>query len=151
MTLVSKVVSDSGLAVPDCCPLHGYASLPEILSELGEALRPHVASGRRIESVAAAFVLWAAEHMRPRFSRGPMTWAFVLNAVGFREDQGLGRDLAERGLAWWGVLRWYSPDSADALRSIGRRVTHAALRSFCADNLIVGVERGIRLRVWLTD
>ena len=31
-----------------------------------------------------------------------MTWAFVLNAVGLREDQGLGRDLAERGLAWWG-------------------------------------------------
>ena len=115
VTLVSKVVSDSGLAVPDCYPLHGYASLPETFSELGEALRSHVASGRRIERVAAAFGLWAAEHMRPRFSRSPMTWAFVLNAVGLREDQGLGRELAERGLAWWG-------------REI--RVSHAGTRRF---------------------
>ena len=102
MQLLQKILSDSGLPAPDGRPLHDYSCSPETFAELGEALQSRGAAGRGIETAAAAFVFWAAEHIRARFPGGPLTWVFVFNGLGLPDNQQLGRELAEQGLGWWG-------------------------------------------------
>jgi len=102
MFIVSRIVSDAGLLHPDGRPLHLYRPTTEIFDELEKALCSHVARGRDIMTLASAFVFWAAEHIRARFRGGPLTWTFVLEPIGLPpDDQGLGRELAGKGLSWW--------------------------------------------------
>ena len=49
----------------------------------------------------AAFVLWAAEHIRSKFPGGQLTWAFVFDGLGLREDRDQAVPLVEEGLRWW--------------------------------------------------
>ena len=89
------------MADPDGRPLHAYDCSPENLAELEEILRSRITAEWEIELVAAGFVFWAAEHIRAKFSGGPLTWEFVFSAIGWPEDQGLGRGFTAYGLAWW--------------------------------------------------
>ncbi len=102
MQLLQKVLSDTGLPAPDRRPLHDYSCSPETFAELEKALCSRIVAGRGIETAAAGFVFWAAEHIRARFSGGPLTWVFVLNGLGLPDNQQLGKELVERGLGWWG-------------------------------------------------
>ena len=102
MQLLQEILSDTGLPTPDGRPLHDYSCSPETFAELGEALQSRGAAGRGIETAAAAFVFWAAEHIRARFPGGPLTWVFVFNGLGLPDNQQLGRELADQGLGWWG-------------------------------------------------
>ena len=103
MKLLSRIISDTELARPDGRPLYRYRLSPETFAALEEALRLEVVSGRTTDLSAPAFVLWAAEHIRARFSGGALSWEFVLDALGLPyDDQVLGRELASRGLSWWG-------------------------------------------------
>ncbi len=102
MGILSRVISETELTCPDGRPLYRYPLSPETFSELELELRSQVASGRDIELSAPGFVLWAAEHIRSRFTGGSLSWAFVLDPLGLpSEDQQFGRDLAEQGLRWW--------------------------------------------------
>ena len=102
MNILSRIVSGAELKRPDGRPLYRYPLSPETFSELEEALRLQVASGREIEPLAPGFVLWAAEHIRSRFTGGSLSWAFVLDPLGLpSDDQDLVRELAKRGLSWW--------------------------------------------------
>ena len=103
MNILSRIVSETELKRPDGRPLYRYPLSPEIFSEVEEALRLQVATGRGIELSAPGFVLWAAEHIRSRFTGGSLSWAFVLDPLGLpSDDQDLVRELAKRGLSWWG-------------------------------------------------
>ena len=115
MESVSKIISDTGLTVPDGRAFHRYACSPDVFSELEESLRSLIASGRTIDTEAAGFVFWAAEHIRARFRGGPLTWAFVFDALGLPDDQAFGRDLVDQGFEWWG-------------RQV--RLSHASIRMF---------------------
>lgn len=99
---VSKIISRCGLTEPDNRSLHAYDCSPEDFAELAEVLRFDVTSDRVSGRVATGFVFWAAEHIRANFSGGPLTWEFVFSAIGWPEDQELGRELTARGLEWWG-------------------------------------------------
>ncbi len=101
MEAVSKIINQCGLTEPDGRPLHAYDCSPENFAELAEALRSNVGAGSGRDFVAAGFVFWAAEHIRAKFSGGPLTWEFVFSAIDCPEDQGFGRQLTEKGLAWW--------------------------------------------------
>jgi hypothetical protein len=61
-----------------------------------------VASKNVIDSTAARFVLWAAEHIRARFDGGQLTWKFIFQGLGLPEDRNFAVQLVERGLRWWG-------------------------------------------------
>ena len=100
MNLPSKIITNTGLMNPDGRPLHDYHCSTKTFEELEEALRSIVLSGRT-ETIASAFVFWAAERIRAQFPGGQLTWTFVFNGLGLTEDQQLGRELAERGLVWW--------------------------------------------------
>ena len=115
MESVSKIISDTGLTVPDGRAFHRYACSPDVFSELEESLRSLIASGQTIDTEAAGFVFWAAEHIRARFRGGPLTWAFVFDALGLPDDQAFGRDLVDQGFEWWG-------------RQV--RLSHASIRMF---------------------
>lgn len=92
----------SGLTRPDGRPLYRYPLSPETFSELELELQSQVASSKEIRFSAPGFVLWAAEHIRSRFTGGALSWAFVLDSLGLpSEDQQFARDLAEQGLRWW--------------------------------------------------
>ena len=102
MNILSRIVSETELKRPDGRPLYRYPLPPETFSELEEALRLQVASGRGIELSAPGFVLWAAEHIRSRFTGGSLSWAFVLDPLGLpSDDQDPVREIAKRGLSWW--------------------------------------------------
>ena len=89
-----RVVSDTALARPDGRPLYRYPLSPDTFSDLQEELRLEVASGRTTDLSAPAFVLWAAEHIRARFSGGALSWQFVLGPLGLPyDDQVLGESL----------------------------------------------------------
>ena len=103
MSSLSRIVGDASLSRPDGRPLYRYPLSTGTFTELQETLRSGIVSSRSAGTVAAAFVLWAAEHIRARFGGGRLTWAFVLEPLGiWTQDHQLGRDLTERGLAWWG-------------------------------------------------
>ena len=102
MESVSKIISGTGLTAPDGRPFHRYACSSEVFAELEESLQSLSVFGRTSDTGAAGFVFWAAEHIRARFRGGPLTWAFVFDALGLPDDQTFGRDLVEQGFAWWG-------------------------------------------------
>ena len=79
MNILSRIVSETELKRPDGRPLYRYPLSPDTFAELEEALRLQVVSGRGIELSAPGFVLWAAEHIRSRFTGGSLSWAFVLD------------------------------------------------------------------------
>ena len=106
MNFVSKVVSDAGLSRPDGRPLYGYIFSMETFTELEKMLQSRFDAGRT-NTLPASFVLWAAEHIRLRFHGGPLSWAFIFDHLGLpsnelSDNQSLGRELAGRGLSWWG-------------------------------------------------
>ena len=115
MEAVSRIISRYGLKDPDGRPLYVYDCSPDRFVELEEALRSRSDAGRRIDSVAAGFVFWAAEHIRANFSGGSLTWDFVFSAIGWPEDQDLARELTAQGLEWW---------------HRETRVSHAGIRMF---------------------
>ena len=102
MSSLSNILADASQSARDGRPLYRYPLNDISFGGLEEGLRSGNVWARRTESFAAAFVLWAAEHIRARYTGGGLTWAFVLKPVGLgTDDHQLGRDLTERGLAWW--------------------------------------------------
>ena len=96
-----KVLAEAGLEAPDGRPLHGYPLSAGQLAELEGTLRSRLAPGSGQVPMPAAFVLWAAEHIRSKFPGGQLTWEFVLKGLGLREDRDQAVDLVENGLRWW--------------------------------------------------
>ena len=96
-----KVIAEAGLEAPDGRPLHGYPLSVGLIAELEGALRSRLAPGSRQVPMPAAFVLWAAEHIRSKFPGGQLTWAFVFDGLGLRTDRDLAVNLVEGGLRWW--------------------------------------------------
>ncbi len=102
MNVLSRIVSGVNLKHPDGRPLFRYPLPPEVFSELEISLRSQVALGRKIELLAPAFVLWAAEHIRSRFTGGSLSWTFVLDPLNLpSDDQNLVREITKQGLSWW--------------------------------------------------
>ena len=100
---ISRVLSDAGLRVPDGRPFYQYHVSEESFSELERLLRERLVWHNIHQRMSAAFVLWAAEHIRSRYPGGGLTWDFVLEAINLTSaDQDLGRELTETGLSWWG-------------------------------------------------
>lgn len=102
MPLLKRILSEIGIEAPDGRPLHALPISAEEHAEIGQLLRFRMASGQVIESTAARFVLWAAEHIRARFDGGQLTWEFVFQGLGLRADRNFAVQLVERGLRWWG-------------------------------------------------
>jgi len=99
--LLQCIVSNAGLATPDGRPLHQYSASPPHITELERVLRVRLAPGIGHVPMAAAFVFWAAEHVRERFPGGQLTWAFIFGGLGLPEDRNLGVQLVTDGLPWW--------------------------------------------------
>ena len=101
MSLFQQILSATGIQRPDGRPLYALPISPEIHSEIGQKLRARLASGHVTDSTAAGFVLWAAEHIRARFKGGQLTWEFVFQGLGLREDRDAAVQLVKDGLHWW--------------------------------------------------
>ena len=103
VNLLAGIVRNAGLEGPDGRPLHRYPLSDKTFAQLQESLEGSAVSRGRIGTVAPAFVLWAAEHVRARYRGGGLTWAFVLEPLRlWTGDDELWRKLVKRGLAWWG-------------------------------------------------
>ena len=103
MSLLARIVGDAGLERPDGRPLYLYPLSDEKFAQLQGALERTVVSRERMGLVAPAFVLWAAEHIRARYTGGGLTWAFVMEPFRlWSRDDELGRRLVKRGFGWWG-------------------------------------------------
>ena len=96
-----KVIAEAGLEAPDGRPLHGYSLSADLIAELEGTLRSRLAPGSGQVPMSAAFVLWAAEHIRSKFPGGQLTWEFVFHGLGLREDRDQAVPLVEDGLRWW--------------------------------------------------
>ena len=103
MNPIAEILVAAGLERPDGRPLYRYPLSDGTFAELQASLEGTLVARGRIGGVAPAFVIWAAEHIRARYTGGGLTWAFVLEPFRFwgRDDE-LGRQLVKRGLAWWG-------------------------------------------------
>ena len=101
MDTLSNLTSQCEFGAPDGRPLHAYDCSPSSFSELEESLRSRVTAYHPDQRIAAGFVFWASEHIRANFDGGPLTWEFVFSAIGWPEDQAIGRDLTAQGLKWW--------------------------------------------------
>ena len=100
--LLQRLISEAGLAAPDGRSLHQYRPSPEQFAELECVLCSRLAPGDGRVPMGAAFVFWAAEHVRARFPGGQLTWAFIFGGLALPEDRGLGIELVRSGLPWWG-------------------------------------------------
>lgn len=102
MPVLKRILTEAGIERPDGRPLYALPMTTEGHDELGKMLRFRMATGQVLDSTAARFVLWAAEYVRSRFEGGQLTWDFVFRGLGLHGDHGLGRELVDRGLRWWG-------------------------------------------------
>lgn len=102
MEILSQLTTQCGTHAPDGRPLYSYSFTPEQFLALEAFLKARITSNPRQQYTAAAFVFWAAEHIRAKFEGGPLTWEFVFDGIRCPEDQDLGRDLTALGLRWWG-------------------------------------------------
>jgi hypothetical protein len=82
MPVLQRILGEIGIERPDGRPLYGLPMSEEQHAELGKLLCFRVASKQVIDSTAARFVLWAAEHIRARFDGGQLTWKFIFPRAG---------------------------------------------------------------------
>ncbi|MBP2238682.1 hypothetical protein J2Z31_005223 [Sinorhizobium kostiense] len=101
MPVIKRILAEIGRDTADGRPLYAVPLTEERHAELGQMLHVRLATGEILDSTAARFVLWAAEHIRARFKGGPLTWEFVFRGLGRPGDHSLGKELVERGLRWW--------------------------------------------------
>lgn len=114
LDIISDILSGVDLDRPDGRPLYQYEISPEIFNELEGRLRRVLVSvcssdrGMKVSEqeekvFASGFVLWAAERIRTQFAGGKLTWDFVLDPLGLREQehQNIAREWVKEGLCWW--------------------------------------------------
>jgi hypothetical protein len=90
------------LTAPDGRPLLAWNCDPDQRQLLAASCQ-HLMAGLPFTALTAArFVLWAAEEIRTQHRPGQLTWDWLFGRLGRPPAPQLGRDLTERGLAWWG-------------------------------------------------
>ena len=93
-----------GLPPRDGRPLYRYRlsaiGFEDLEAELLSALARH---GIGNASVSAMFVLWGADWFRRCFKGGLQRWADLGARLGLTCTQAEWRDIADRGLLWWGI------------------------------------------------
>lgn len=114
LDIISDILSNVDVDRPDGRPLHRYGISSEAFGELEDRLRGVLASvcssdrdmkvsEQEEKAFASGFVLWAAERIQTRFAGGKLTWDFVLDPLGLREQehQNKARECVKEGLFWW--------------------------------------------------
>ena len=101
---LSVFLAGRGLTRPDARPLHRYAINDAEFAAVERLLQRDLC--REAASVPSGIgphlVLWGAEWFRRAFAGGHWTWETLTGPFGCAVEQGLLRDLAERGLRHWG-------------------------------------------------
>jgi len=98
-------MADLGLQTPDGRPLYRYKVSTDQFVRAQSALKQRVPIMlvRRQVSDAALFVLWAAEWFRRSYQGGLQRWDDLGDEIGLHLDQASWRDLADKGLRFWGI------------------------------------------------
>ena len=102
MSVEADLLERERLAAPDGRPLFAWNCDAEQLQLLAGSCRRLTPSLPFTELTAARFVLWASEEIRTQHRPGQLTWDWLFGRLGRSAAPQLGRDLTERGLAWWG-------------------------------------------------
>lgn len=103
--LFGEILARAGIGAPDGRPLYSYVFTDAELEAIEVFVARRIRTTEALESTGAAFVFWAAEHIRARFpseQERHLNWAFLFEALGITEDQTFARRLVPLGLHWWG-------------------------------------------------
>jgi hypothetical protein len=102
--LFGAILSRVGIDGPDGRPLYAYPVEEDELAAIKAFVSRRIRLAEAFESTGAAFVFWAAEHIRahyPRAGERRLAWAFLFEAFGLAEDKPFGRRLVSQGFNWW--------------------------------------------------
>ena len=102
--LFGNILSRNGLERPDGRPLYSYTVTSDDITALEKFLARRMRSVDPLQSTGAAFVFWAAEHIRakyPRLGERHLSWTFLFDAFGIPEEPNYARRLVQLGLKWW--------------------------------------------------
>lgn len=102
MSVEAELLARARLTKPDGRPLFAWDCDEHQRRRLAQDLTLSIAISPAHPITAARFVLWAAEEIRAHHKPGHLTWEWLFGRLERTAGGNLGRDLTERGLAWWG-------------------------------------------------
>lgn len=102
--LFRPILARAGDDAPDARPLYTYAYSQDEFAAIETFLERSLRKADPTIATGAAFVFWAAEHIRAHFPAGEarhLSWSFVFDHFGLPEDGNQGRRLTRLGMAFW--------------------------------------------------